>query len=118
MPDPASGHSRGHKYPFLSGEIFSCELGQIYEKFFELPDEIEQLTSPSVKKLESPEKNVDTDEEEQTVPLTDKEDEVVQDNAIKFEVKIEHKPAEVAAKEEVKEEVTESTEMTEGTLET
>jgi hypothetical protein len=53
---------------------------------------------------------VDTDEEEQhIVPLTDKDDEV------KFEVKIEHKPAEV--KDEPKLEVTEPTEITEGTLE-
>ncbi len=37
---------------------------------------------------------MDTDEDDQIVPLTDKEDEAVQDNEIKFEVKIEHKPAE------------------------
>jgi hypothetical protein len=59
---------------------------------------------------------VDTDEEEQhIVPLTDKDDEVVQDNEIKFEVKIEHKPAEV--KDEAKLELTEPNEITEGTLE-
>jgi len=26
MPDKDAGHSRGHKYPFISGEIFNCEI--------------------------------------------------------------------------------------------
>jgi hypothetical protein len=43
MPEPGVSHARGHKYPFLSGEIFNCELGQIFEKFFEVPDEIEPI---------------------------------------------------------------------------
>lgn len=43
------------------------------------------------------------------MPLTDKDDEVAQDNEIKFEVKIEHKPAEVTVKDEVHLEVTETT---------
>jgi hypothetical protein len=26
MPSKDAGHNRGHKYPFLSGEIFNCEI--------------------------------------------------------------------------------------------
>jgi len=39
-------HARGHKYPFLSGEIFNCELSQILEKFFEAP-EVDKDATPS-----------------------------------------------------------------------
>ena len=37
------------RYPFLSSEIFSCELSQFLEKFFEAPEE---LRSPSPQKQE------------------------------------------------------------------
>jgi hypothetical protein len=37
MPDEDAGHNRGHKYPFLSCEIFNCEINQILDKFFEAP---------------------------------------------------------------------------------
>jgi len=36
MP-PDDSHNRGHKYPFISGEIFNCEINQILDKFFEAP---------------------------------------------------------------------------------
>jgi len=38
MPTEENGHARGHKYPFLAGEIFNCEIGQILDKFFEAPE--------------------------------------------------------------------------------
>jgi hypothetical protein len=28
---------RGHKFPFIAGEIFNCEINQILDKFFEAP---------------------------------------------------------------------------------
>jgi hypothetical protein len=37
MPTEEDGHCRGHKYPFLAGEIFNCEINQILDKFFEAP---------------------------------------------------------------------------------
>jgi len=35
MPDKEDGHNRGRKYPFVTGEIFNCEINQILDKFFE-----------------------------------------------------------------------------------
>jgi len=35
MPTKEDGHDRGHKYPFIAGEIFNCEINQILDKFFE-----------------------------------------------------------------------------------
>jgi len=43
MPPADASHARGHKYPFLCGEIFNCELTQIMEKFFEVPEEPEPI---------------------------------------------------------------------------
>lgn len=37
MPTEEDGHDRGHKYPFIAGEIFNCEINQILDKFFEAP---------------------------------------------------------------------------------
>jgi hypothetical protein len=37
MPTEQDGHDRGHKYPFIAGEIFNCEINQILDKFFEAP---------------------------------------------------------------------------------
>jgi len=37
MPNQDVNHSRGHKYPFISSEIFNCEINQILDKFFEEP---------------------------------------------------------------------------------
>lgn len=30
-------HNRGHKFPFLAGEIFNCEINQLLDRFFEAP---------------------------------------------------------------------------------
>ena len=38
MPTQDDGQSRGHKYPFIAGEIFNCEINQILDKFFEVPE--------------------------------------------------------------------------------
>ena len=37
MPTEQDSHDRGHKYPFIAGEIFNCEINQILDKFFEPP---------------------------------------------------------------------------------
>jgi hypothetical protein len=37
MPDKEDSHNRGCKYPFITGEIFNCEINQILDKFFEAP---------------------------------------------------------------------------------
>lgn len=37
MPDADAGYNRGRKYPFITGEIFNCEITQIMDKFFEPP---------------------------------------------------------------------------------
>lgn len=42
MPTPQDGHNRGHKYPFISGEIFNCEINQILDRFFEAPVKVKE----------------------------------------------------------------------------
>lgn len=54
MPTKEDGHNRGHKYPFIAGEIFNCEINQILDKFFEAP----------IKVKPAPEENNADDEEE------------------------------------------------------
>lgn len=38
MPADDDGHERGHKFPFIAGEIFNCEINEILDKFFEAPE--------------------------------------------------------------------------------
>ena len=38
MPPEDAEHQRGHKFPFISSEIFNCEINQILDKFFEAPE--------------------------------------------------------------------------------
>ena len=38
-------HNRGHKYPFLAGEVFNCEINQILDKFFEAPVKVKAVTA-------------------------------------------------------------------------
>lgn len=45
MPTKDDGHNRGHKYPFISGEIFNCEINQILDKFFEAPVKVKEAES-------------------------------------------------------------------------
>ena len=37
MPEQDAGYNRGRKYPFITGEIFNCEITQMMDKFFEAP---------------------------------------------------------------------------------
>mmetsp|Transcript_4693 Transcript_4693/g.3205 ORF Transcript_4693/g.3205 Transcript_4693/m.3205 type:complete len:167 (-) Transcript_4693:2219-2719(-) len=37
MPEQEADHNHGHKFPFLSSEIFNCENNVILDKFFEAP---------------------------------------------------------------------------------
>ena len=45
MPTKEDGHSRGHKYPFIAGEIFNCEINQILDKFFEAPVKVKAIAA-------------------------------------------------------------------------
>ena len=36
---------RGHKYPFIAGEIFNCEINPMLEKFFEAPEPAQEAAS-------------------------------------------------------------------------
>lgn len=54
MPKEDSGYARGRKYPYITGEIFNCEINQILDKFFEAP----------VKAQPEEEKNFDEDDDE------------------------------------------------------
>lgn len=47
MPTKDDGHNRGHKYPFIAGEIFNCEINQILDKFFEAPIKVKSAVEPS-----------------------------------------------------------------------
>ena len=38
-------HNRGHKYPFLAGEVFNCEINQILDKFFEAPVKVKAVAA-------------------------------------------------------------------------
>lgn len=64
-----------YRYPFLCGEIFNCELTQIMEKFFEVPEEPEPALITIEEKIKSPPtiKRIDTLEEdvESGSPMTD-----------------------------------------------
>ena len=37
MPKEDAGYARGRKYPYITGEIFNCEITQMMDKFFEAP---------------------------------------------------------------------------------
>lgn len=64
MPTPEDGHDRGHKYPFLAGEILNCEINEMLDKFFVAPERpMKEPTSEDEKpeaekeKEETPEKD-------------------------------------------------------------
>jgi hypothetical protein len=59
MPPEDATHARGHKYPFLSSEIFNCELNTVLEKFFEAPEP----PQPEKDEKEGAEKSGDEGEE-------------------------------------------------------
>merc|ERR1712086_966556 len=69
---------RGHKYPFIAGEIFNCEINQILDKFFEAPVKVKpapaltpsesatEVTDTSVTKEDDDDKKTDAKEETPT----------------------------------------------------
>lgn len=38
MPTEEDTHNRGHKFPFISSEIFNCEINSLLDKFFDAPE--------------------------------------------------------------------------------
>merc|ERR1712086_613063 len=74
---------RGHKYPFIAGEIFNCEINQILDKFFEAPVKVKpapaltpsesatEVTDTSVTKEDDDDKKTDAKEE---IPTGDEKD--------------------------------------------
>lgn len=75
MPDKEDGHNRGRKYPFITGEIFNCEINQILDKFFEAPPPIQPSLKGDDDEVEKESK--DDDEEEDDEKKSDKDDETV-----------------------------------------
>ena len=70
MPTEEDGHARGHKYPFLAGEIFNCEINQVLDKFFEAPVKAAQHEAieedQEKKDDQAEEKHSDEEKEEKT----------------------------------------------------
>lgn len=58
---------RGHKYPFVAGEIFNCEINQILDKFFEAPVKVkpQPALAPSESGTEISDSAVTKDEEDE-----------------------------------------------------
>lgn len=58
---------RGHKYPFIAGEIFNCEINQILDKFFEAPVKVKPLPAltPSESATEVSDSAVTKEDEEE-----------------------------------------------------
>lgn len=56
MPTKDDGHNRGHKYPFVSGEIFNCEINQLLDRFFEAPIKVKEIESEDKEKSEKDDK--------------------------------------------------------------
>lgn len=46
MPTEEEGHNRGHKFPFMSSEIFNAEIAVFLDKFFEAPAPKPQAAIP------------------------------------------------------------------------
>ena len=76
MPDKEDGHNRGRKYPFITGEIFNCEINQILDKFFEAPPPIQPSLKGDDDEVEKEDKE-DDEEEEDDEKKSDKDDETV-----------------------------------------
>ena len=68
MPKEDAGYARGRKYPYITGEIFNCEINQILDKFFEVP----------VKAAPEEPKDFDEDDDEKDAeekPVSDSDEE-------------------------------------------
>ena len=81
MPEDDAGQARGHKYPFLAGEIFNCEINLVLDKFFEKQEK---------KALEAEKEEAD-DTEKKDEDHVDEEEEVKKegDAEVKDEIKVE-----------------------------
>ena len=79
MPDKNDGHNRGRKYPFITGEIFNCEINQILDKFFEAPLKIKEVEKSQVEDEDAEADDKDSDDKKSE--KSDKEGD--QDEAIK-----------------------------------
>ena len=62
MPDKDDGHNRGRKYPFITGEIFNCEINQILDKFFEAPLKIKEAEKSQVEDEDAEADDKDSDD--------------------------------------------------------
>ena len=73
MPAEDAEHKRGHKYPFVSSEIFNCEMVPMIELFFtckaDEEKKEEETSSPSEKKA-----SVRIDEDDDEVITKDDDD--------------------------------------------
>ena len=76
MPDKEDGHNRGRKYPFITGEIFNCEINQILDKFFEAHPPVQLSLKGDDDEVEKEDKE-DDEEEEDDEKKSDKDDETV-----------------------------------------
>jgi hypothetical protein len=62
MPDKDDGHNRGRKYPFITVEIFNCEINQILDKFFEAPLKIKEAEKSQVEDEDAEADDKDSDD--------------------------------------------------------
>jgi hypothetical protein len=81
MPDKDDGHNRGRKYPFITGEIFNCEINQILDKFFEAPLKIKEAEKSQVEDEDAEADDKDSDDKKSEKSDKDgDQDEVVKES--------------------------------------
>ena len=76
MPTKEDGHNRGHKYPFIAGEIFNCEINQILDKFFEAPVKVKpapETTAEDDEEMKDEAEKEDSQSEDKKSESSDKE---------------------------------------------
>jgi len=71
MPTGSEGHDRGHKYPFIAGEIFNCEINQILDKFFEPPVKTPIEPEPTEEDTDKKDGAKDDEAKDEKVPTDD-----------------------------------------------
>lgn len=104
--------NRGHKYPFIAGEIFNCEINQILDKFFEAPVKVKPaaIVAPEAS-ADATEATEDSENKDETAekPEEDKptEEGAAKDLETEAEKTEENPNEEKAEPEEAKEEVKE-----------
>ena len=95
MPTPQDGHNRGHKYPFISGEIFNCEINQLLDRFFEAPVKV---------KAEEEEKDSDAENSDDDKSAEKKKSEEADKEETAGATNLEEKAADANTTEEAKSE--------------